>query len=94
MASSRTLAPYPVFCTSATMASTVTGALKRTCAFSVARLTVADWTPATLASLRSMRAEQEAHVMPVIASRTSSGGCSAVVEGDWVSLIGGCSPPR
>src|SRR5690606_36666327 len=47
---------------------------KLTLAFSVARLTLAS-TPSSLLSLRSTRAEQEAHVIPLIARST----CCALV---------------
>ena len=48
----------------------MTGSAKRTVAFSVARLTTAS-TPSSRPSFFSIRAEQEAQVMPVIARSTS-----------------------
>ena len=62
------------------ISSTVTGALKRTLAFSVARLTEAS-TPSRRLSFFSTRAEHDAQVMPVMARSTSVG--PVVVSVGW-----------
>ena len=73
---SMTEAPYPVFSTVARRSPTVSGAANRTCACSVARLTVAA-TPSSRLSIRSTRAEHDAQVMPVMARSTSWPGVGA-----------------
>jgi hypothetical protein len=64
-------AVYPVASTVATRSSTVTPPPWRTRAFSVAKLTVAA-TPSMRLSRFSIRAAQEAHVIPPISSSTSA----------------------
>src|SRR3954452_16175307 len=53
-------------------------------AVSVARLTDADSTPSVRNRKRSMRLTHEAHVIPAIGRRTSTGGAGASVAGSTV----------